>query len=100
GNVRQIRRLATLLAARNEFRQSITTDEIRTCIAKTSSYRVAGARYGIRGLIDRIAAQTIGDNERLDGVFKELRAAGSELVKRILVREAAIQRYTRQRVAR
>jgi DNA-binding NtrC family response regulator len=100
GNVRQIRRLAMLLVARNEFRRSITADEIRACIAKTSSFRVSGTRSGVRGLIDRITAQTIGDNERLDGVFKELRVAGSELVRRILLREAVKQRYTIQRVAR
>jgi DNA-binding NtrC family response regulator len=100
GNVRQLRRVAAMLAARNEFRRSITQDEVSTCIKQTSSYRAPGARSGVWGLIDRIAAQAIRDNERLDGVFKEFRSAGSELVKRILLREAANQRYTRQRVAR
>jgi len=100
GNVRQVRRLAWFLAARNEFRRTVSAQEVRTCIAKTSSLRIAGSRTGVRGLIDRMAEQAIGENERLDGVFKELRSAGSKLVKRLLLMEAIRQRYTRQRVAR
>lgn len=99
GNVRQLRRVAALLSARNQFRRSIAEDEIAACIARTSAYRIPGSRPGLRGLVDRIGTQRIGEHEQLHGILKDFREAGANLVTQIITREIQVQKYNIESVA-
>jgi len=99
GNVRQLRRVAALLSARNQFRRSIEPDEIAACIARTSAYRIPGSRPGLRGLVDRIGTQRIGEHEQLYGILKDFREAGANLVTQVITREIQAQKYNIESVA-
>lgn len=84
GNVRQIQRVATIIAAQGKYRSVIRKDDIDLALRKTASAKYVPAVRSLQGLLERIHSFEVNPDENLKGVVPAIKESIGKLLTNIV----------------